>query len=175
VPQHGQARVPITAYWRDRRRSALGAPYALGDAELIEALRRVKDSFNSYPLGRIAQVGATASVRIKSDYETISLFQIGYTGSKHARTIRKRACRTFSAIVINGHRMTGRCDGSATKRRHKSGGSRRHCNPVQDELLLDRPQNSAHEGRQVIDHIGAFGPSPSRKHDRHRDRHRSRA
>lgn len=30
---------------------------------LIEALRRVKDSFNSYPLGRIAQAGATASVR----------------------------------------------------------------------------------------------------------------
>jgi len=30
---------------------------------LIEALRRVKDSFNSYPLGRLAQAGATASVR----------------------------------------------------------------------------------------------------------------
>jgi len=29
---------------------------------LIEALHRVKDSFNSYPLGRLAQVGATASV-----------------------------------------------------------------------------------------------------------------
>src|SRR5262249_28471588 len=27
------------------------------------ALRRVKDSFNSYPLGRIAQAGAAASVR----------------------------------------------------------------------------------------------------------------
>jgi len=37
--------------------------YALGDVGLIEALRRVKDSFNSYPLGRIAQEGATASVR----------------------------------------------------------------------------------------------------------------
>jgi histidinol-phosphate aminotransferase len=30
---------------------------------LIEALCRVKDSFNSYPLGRVAQAGATASVR----------------------------------------------------------------------------------------------------------------
>jgi histidinol-phosphate aminotransferase len=37
--------------------------YALGDVKLIEALRRVKDSFNSYPLGRIAQAGATAAVR----------------------------------------------------------------------------------------------------------------
>src|SRR6266851_3684032 len=30
---------------------------------LIEALRRVKDSFNSYPLGRVAEAGATASLR----------------------------------------------------------------------------------------------------------------
>ena len=36
--------------------------YAIGDAELIEALTRVKDSFNSYPLGRLAQARAKASV-----------------------------------------------------------------------------------------------------------------
>jgi hypothetical protein len=53
-------------------------------------------------------------------------------------------------------RMTGRC-ASATKRRHKSGGSRQHCNPVQDELLFNRPQNAAHEGRQVIDPIDEVG------------------
>ena len=41
--------------------AGLRVGYALGDAGLIEALRRVKDSFNSYPLGRIAQAGATAS------------------------------------------------------------------------------------------------------------------
>jgi histidinol-phosphate aminotransferase len=34
--------------------------YAIGDADLIEALTRVKDSFNSYPLGRPAQAGAIA-------------------------------------------------------------------------------------------------------------------
>jgi histidinol-phosphate aminotransferase len=42
--------------------AGLRVGYALGDAGLIDALRRVKDSFNSYPLGRIAQAGATASV-----------------------------------------------------------------------------------------------------------------
>jgi histidinol-phosphate aminotransferase len=36
--------------------------YAIGDAKLIEALTRVKDSFNSYPLGRPAQAGAIASL-----------------------------------------------------------------------------------------------------------------
>jgi histidinol-phosphate aminotransferase len=48
---------------KSRALAGLRVGYALGDAGLIEALRRVKDSFNSYPLGRIAQVGATASVR----------------------------------------------------------------------------------------------------------------
>jgi histidinol-phosphate aminotransferase len=48
---------------KSRALAGLRVGYALGDVGLIEALRRVKDSFNSYPLGRIAQVGATASVR----------------------------------------------------------------------------------------------------------------
>jgi histidinol-phosphate aminotransferase len=48
---------------KSRALAGLRVGYALGDAGLIEALRRVKDSFNSYPLGRLAQAGATASVR----------------------------------------------------------------------------------------------------------------
>ena len=78
------------------------------------------------------------------------------TGSKHRRTIRRRASQAFSATVINGPRMTGR-RGSATKRRHRSGESRQHRNPVQDEPLLNRPQNAPHEGRHVIDHIDEVG------------------
>jgi histidinol-phosphate aminotransferase len=48
---------------KSRALAGLRVGYALGDEGLIEALRRIKDSFNSYPLGRIAQAGATASVR----------------------------------------------------------------------------------------------------------------
>jgi len=48
---------------KSRALAGLRVGYALGDAALIEALSRVKDSFNSYPLGRAAQAGATASVR----------------------------------------------------------------------------------------------------------------
>jgi histidinol-phosphate aminotransferase len=48
---------------KSRALAGLRVGYALGDAGLIEALLRVKDSFNSYPLGRLAQAGATASVR----------------------------------------------------------------------------------------------------------------
>jgi histidinol-phosphate aminotransferase len=48
---------------KSRALAGLRVGYAIGHVRLIEALRRVKDSFNSYPLGRIAQAGATASVR----------------------------------------------------------------------------------------------------------------
>ena len=47
---------------KSRALAGLRVGYAIGDAGLVEALVRVKDSFNSYPLGRPAQAGATASV-----------------------------------------------------------------------------------------------------------------
>jgi histidinol-phosphate aminotransferase len=47
---------------KSRALAGLRIGYAIGDAGLIEALTRVKDSFNSYPLGRPAQAGAIASL-----------------------------------------------------------------------------------------------------------------
>jgi histidinol-phosphate aminotransferase len=47
---------------KSRGLAGLRVGYAVGDAALIEALTRVKDSFNSYPLGRPAQAGAIAAV-----------------------------------------------------------------------------------------------------------------
>lgn len=41
--------------------------YALGSPRLMNALRRIRDSFNSYPLDRLAQAVATASV-LDEDY-----------------------------------------------------------------------------------------------------------
>jgi histidinol-phosphate aminotransferase len=53
---------------KSRALAGLRVGYALGEVGLIEALRRVKDSFNSYPLGRVAQAGATASVRDEAHF-----------------------------------------------------------------------------------------------------------
>ena len=47
---------------KSRALAGLRVGYALGNASLIDALHRVKDSFNSYPVGSIAQAGAVASV-----------------------------------------------------------------------------------------------------------------
>lgn len=47
---------------KSRALAGLRVGYATGHPELIEALNRVKDSFNSYPLDRFAQAGAAAAM-----------------------------------------------------------------------------------------------------------------
>ena len=46
-----------------RSLAGLRVGYALGNTELIEALTRVKDSFNSYPIDRFAEAGAIAAMQ----------------------------------------------------------------------------------------------------------------
>ena len=48
---------------KSRALAGLRVGYCIGQAPLIEGLTRVKDSFNSYPLDRLALAGATASMR----------------------------------------------------------------------------------------------------------------
>src|SRR5690606_37828355 len=47
---------------KSRSLAGLRVGYALGSAPLIEGLTRVKDSFNSYPLDRVALAGAQAAI-----------------------------------------------------------------------------------------------------------------
>lgn len=55
---------------KSRSLAGLRVGYAVGDAALIEALERVKDSFNSYPLGRPAQAGAAAAMQDRANFES---------------------------------------------------------------------------------------------------------
>jgi histidinol-phosphate aminotransferase len=54
---------------KSRALAGLRVGYAIGDAALIEALTRVKDSFNSYPLGRPALAGAIASLEDEAHFQ----------------------------------------------------------------------------------------------------------
>lgn len=54
---------------KSRGLAGLRVGYAIGDVALIEALVRVKDSFNSYPLGRPAQAGAIASIEDEAFFQ----------------------------------------------------------------------------------------------------------
>jgi histidinol-phosphate aminotransferase len=48
---------------KSRSLAGLRVGYALGNPDLIEALIRVKDSFNSYPIDRFAEAGAVAAMQ----------------------------------------------------------------------------------------------------------------
>ncbi|MEM5387012.1 histidinol-phosphate transaminase [Paraburkholderia phymatum] len=48
---------------KSRSLAGMRVGFAFGDAVLIDALNRVKDSFNSYPLDRLAQAAATAAYK----------------------------------------------------------------------------------------------------------------
>jgi histidinol-phosphate aminotransferase len=54
---------------KSRALAGLRVGYAIGDAGLIEGLIRVKDSFNSYPLGRPAQAGAIAALEDEAYFQ----------------------------------------------------------------------------------------------------------
>ena len=55
---------------KSRALAGLRVGFALGDAALIAGLTRVKDSFNSYPLDKLAQAGAIAAMRDTAYFET---------------------------------------------------------------------------------------------------------
>ena len=75
----GESAVPLIAshpnllvvrtFSKSRALAGLRVGYSLGQPSLIEALSRVKNSFNSYPLGRLAVAGAVASVEDEAYFQ----------------------------------------------------------------------------------------------------------
>ena len=57
---------------KSRALAGLRVGFAVGDPALIEGLERVKNSFNSYPLGRLAQAGAVAAIEDQAYLEETS-------------------------------------------------------------------------------------------------------
>ncbi len=57
---------------KSRALAGLRVGFALGHPSLIEGLERVKNSFNSYPLGRLAQAGAVAAIEDQAHLEASS-------------------------------------------------------------------------------------------------------
>lgn len=70
VARHPQLLV-IRTLSKSHALAGLRVGYAIGQAHLVEALNRVKDSFNSYPLDRFAQAGALASIEDHAYFESI--------------------------------------------------------------------------------------------------------
>ncbi len=77
---------------KSRSLAGLRVGFAVGHTELIEALERVKNSFNSYPLGRLSIAGAVAAMEDREHFDetrkavirtrevmTASLQHLGFT------------------------------------------------------------------------------------------------
>jgi histidinol-phosphate aminotransferase len=75
----GQSAIPLTVRYpnllvvqtlsKSRSLAGLRVGFAIGHADLIEALERVKNSFNSYPLDRLAIAGAVAAIEDSDHFE----------------------------------------------------------------------------------------------------------
>ncbi|RJX26390.1 MAG: histidinol-phosphate transaminase [Desulfurivibrio sp.] len=68
VDRHPQLLV-IQTLSKSRSLAGLRVGFAVGHPKLIEALERVKNSFNSYPLGRLAIRGAVAAMEDRQYFE----------------------------------------------------------------------------------------------------------
>lgn len=76
----GETAIPLVARYpnllvvhtfsKSRSLAGLRVGFAVGDKALIDALERVKNSFNSYPLDRVAQAGAVAALEDKAYFES---------------------------------------------------------------------------------------------------------
>lgn len=59
----------VQTFSKSRSLAGMRIGFALGDDKLIEGLTRVKDSFNSYPLDRLAQAAGKAAIEDKKYFE----------------------------------------------------------------------------------------------------------
>jgi len=122
---------------KSRALAGLRVGYALGDAGLIEALRRVKDSFNSYPLDRFALAGAAAAIEDRAHFEQICAKVI----ATRSRLVRDLAALGFDVLpsaanfVFARHSRHGGAD-LAARLRERSIIVRHFKNPPRIESFL---------------------------------------
>lgn len=69
IPRHPNLLV-VQTLSKSRSLAGLRVGFAMGQPHLIEALARIKNSFNSYPLGRLALAGAIAAIEDHEHFET---------------------------------------------------------------------------------------------------------
>jgi histidinol-phosphate aminotransferase len=78
--------------------AGLRAGFAIGDEKLIEGLRRIRDSFNSYTLDRLALAGAAAAVSDFAYYNEINRRVIA-TRNRVTETLRGLGCTVLPSAA----------------------------------------------------------------------------
>jgi histidinol-phosphate aminotransferase len=83
---------------KSRALAGLRVGYALGQPELIEALTRVKDSFNSYPLDRLAIAGGVAAIEDREGFEQMR-GRIVATRERMTAELRRRGAEVLPSAA----------------------------------------------------------------------------
>ncbi|WP_449354532.1 histidinol-phosphate transaminase [Virgibacillus natechei] len=81
--------VVVQTMSKSRSLAGLRVGFAMGNSDLIEALTRIKDSFNSYTLDRLAIVGAEAAVK-DTEYFTATIEKVIHTREWVITEMKKR-------------------------------------------------------------------------------------
>ncbi len=94
----GESAIPLTrkypnllvvqTFSKSRSLAGMRVGFAIGQRPLIDALERVKDSFNSYPLDKLAQVAAKAAIEM-------------WNGSRPAAAASSKAASVWSRALSN--------------------------------------------------------------------------
>ncbi|MGP1675849.1 MAG: histidinol-phosphate transaminase [Burkholderiales bacterium] len=101
--------------------AGLRVGYALGDAGLIEALHRVKDSFNSYPLSRFAIAGAAAAMKDRAHFEQ-TCAKVVATRTRLVSELASLGCEVLPSaanFVFARHRLHGGAELAARLRERR--------------------------------------------------------
>lgn len=104
-----------------RSLAGLRVGYALGHPDLIEALIRVKDSFNSYPIDRLAEVGAIAAVE-DVDYFEATCKKVIETRESLVKRLEAMAFVVLPSggnFIFAKHSTVGGAELAAKLREHK--------------------------------------------------------
>ena len=78
--------------------AGLRAGFAIGNEKLIEGLCRVRDSFNSYTLDRLAQAGAAAAVSDAAYYDEINR-RVTATRERVVKTLQNTGCTVLPSAA----------------------------------------------------------------------------
>nr|WP_255647757.1 histidinol-phosphate transaminase [Ensifer sp. IC4062] len=97
VPKYENLLV-VQTFSKSRALAGLRVGFAIGQRPLIEALERVKDSFNSYPLGRAAQAGAIAAIKDEAWFEA-TRGKIIASREKLASELKKRGFEVLPSLA----------------------------------------------------------------------------
>jgi histidinol-phosphate aminotransferase len=90
---------------KSRAFAGMRVGYAMGQSGLIDALVRVKDSFNSYPLDHLAQVGAVAAIEDQAyfDWATQQVVQAREQLTQHLKTLGFEVLPSKTNFVFARH------------------------------------------------------------------------